>query len=194
MATRSQNLRDSFHDLKNRIDASQKHPKFPPGKDKPSVAGATTQEESQPPNDDSIGHLMSTQESLTAQCIRHALHIYALTSLEGSLVGLTLPARDSQGIIRVLAETAIDIALSLADTCHASRLLWPVLVAGSCLIDRNYRVALMQGLFKTRYKMRSVETTQKILKLLWADEDPRVYGPHGVFLIREKHSLTLGWM
>lgn len=136
----------------------------------------------------------SIEESLAAWSVWHALKIYALASLEGPLVGLTALARDSEGAIRVHAEAAMGILASLASSCYISHLLWPILIAGSCMIEPEHCQAFSDGLAMTRYKMRNVAAARKVLELLWADSDPEAYGPHGLLFITQKHGLEHSWI
>lgn len=194
---------DIFNDLKGRINAREGRSKSSPNIDEPALTNILTSLRSQreqshsiarASNDGSRRHLEMAEEDLAAQCVRHALYVYALTSLEGPSAGLRHTSQHIQGVIQVNAEAAIEIALSLTNTCYLSHLLWPVLIAASCMIEPEYRKALTQLFAQTPYEMRNVATAAKVLHLLWADEDPRAYGPHGLIFESEKHGLNLSWI
>lgn len=72
-------------------------------------------------------------------------------------------------------------------------LLWPVLIAGSCLRDDALRTAVLEGFQSVGYTTLSVKRGFDFLKLLWQemDLDPAVYGPYGIEQVMMKYRIDI---
>jgi hypothetical protein len=66
-----------------------------------------------------------------------------------------------------------------------------LVIAGSCLVKTSAQQALLSSMSGGWFKLRQLESLSKVLSLLWADPDPRAYGPYGLYMIIEKHSLNI---
>jgi hypothetical protein len=122
---------------------------------------------------------------------RQALFIY----LETAVLGIAgLPA--SADVLSRLHEhiTHIEEAVqehSLVTSAFATIMLWPMVIAGSVLMQADERELLTQGLRMPQYATCNSIQTAELLELLWKDGDPRSFGPYGLYLAMEKHQLNL---
>ncbi|ETN44673.1 uncharacterized protein HMPREF1541_10343 [Cyphellophora europaea CBS 101466] len=138
-----------------------------------------------PPLDDNTDDWEHKRNS--AEAYRHALHIYLATALSGSTVSdPAVKSHIEQHIIRVFK-----YVVQLVASQYTATLLWPTVVAGSCMTKASHREALVSGMSGDRWRMRQVKVLVDVLQLLWDDPDPRAYGPYGLQLIMEKHGIKI---
>jgi len=122
---------------------------------------------------------------------RHALFIYLETAMLGTA---RLPA--SAEVHTRLHEHLAHIkdaveSQDLVTSTFATILLWPMIIAGSVLVPGNERELLAQGLRMAQYANCTSIQTAELLELMWADEDPRSFGPYGLYLAMERHGINL---
>lgn len=140
-------------------------------------------------SDDTHCVLGSSQWCMAAEVIRDGLRIHLSTSLYGSAA----PPFETQQCIEWKAKKVVDATMLLEDSPYASVTVWALVMAGSCLIDDQYRRRLAEFLAQSRYKMRHLSAVRKALGLLWAD-DAETFGPYGLQLVLEKQGMSLSIM
>jgi hypothetical protein len=140
-------------------------------------------------SDDGLRVLHSSQWCMAAEVIRNGLRIYLSTSLYGSAA----PPFEAQQCIEWRAKNVVDATMLLEASPYASLTVWALVMAGSCLIDNQYRRRLAEFLAQSRYKMRHLSAVCKVLELLWAD-DTKAFGPYGLQLVLEKQGTSLSIM
>lgn len=124
-----------------------------------------------------------------AEVFRQGLHVYLATALAGSTVSnpATL-AVIGEHVERVLIDAIHLVSLQMY---HAT-LVWPIVIAGSCLVKPEHREGLIHGTRTAWYSMKHLEIIGDVLQLLWEDPDPRAFGPYGLHLIMQKHGVRIG--
>lgn len=123
-----------------------------------------------------------------AEALRHALHIYLATALAGmTVIDPGVLAYVSQHVRAVFTATASLVAARR----YVATMLWPVVIAGSCMSSTAGQELLMGELRGGWFQMRQLEMVGQLLSLLWEDPDPRAYGPYGLYLIMKKHGLNI---
>lgn len=132
-----------------------------------------------PHSDDAF---LDDQASAAAEALRSALRIYLATAFAGSLV--------SEPKILIMVQSQIDAILSTTRVAAHSRfatvLLWPLLVAGSCMTYSDQRTQLISRLRANRFRMQHVYAVCEVLEKLWATDSSYAYGPYGLFLMEQK--------
>jgi hypothetical protein len=75
----------------------------------------------------------------------------------------------------------------------ATILLWPLAIAGSVLLKDDNRAIMSRDLRGTMYATWNSTRLAELMERLWADqeEDPRVWGPYGIYLTMEKWNLNV---
>lgn len=140
-------------------------------------------------SDNNLRVLDSGQWRMAAEVIRNGLRIYLSTSLYGSAA----PPFEVQQCIEWKAKNVVDAAILLEESPYASLTVWALVMAGSCLVDDQYRRRLAEFLAQSRYKMRHLSAVCKVLELLWAD-GAQAFGPYGLQLVIEKQGMSLSIM
>ncbi|KAL7917223.1 fungal-specific transcription factor domain-containing protein [Trichoderma austrokoningii] len=137
-----------------------------------------------PPPLDFSAQCKATDISTGAEVIRHGLYIYLMTSFLGS--GRPDPIAQSQ------IDAQVDIVLALATSVNDMRiktiLLWPCIIAGSCLINKKQQKCLIDALLHSGFDMKHLFSLCEILELMWSENDTSAYGPYGLYLIMEKNN------
>ncbi|KAL9567409.1 hypothetical protein ACKAV7_008484 [Fusarium commune] len=87
-------------------------------------------------------------------------------------------------------EAVLDLAPLLEESCFDYTILWPIIICGSCLVEESLKRRVLSGLSSSRYHMGHTKTACQLLDALWADPDPRAYGPYGLHLVMEKHGFS----
>jgi hypothetical protein len=128
-------------------------------------------------------------KNYAAEVWRHALHIYLIASLAGSVV--------QDPIKPIIASHTVEvftlISRLLASQKHyVASLLWPALVGASCISQADGQHNLVRVFRTTWSGMGHMGLWADILQLLWDDPDPRSYGPHGLVFILQKHERMIG--
>lgn len=125
---------------------------------------------------------------LSAEAMHHALHIYLATAVAGSTVTSPHVRADVSQHVRELFTVTTKLG---AARRYIATMLWPMLIAGSCMTNPSGQQALLEALCGGWFQMRQLEVMGKLLSLLWDDPDPRAYGPYGLYLMIEKHGLNI---
>jgi hypothetical protein len=123
-----------------------------------------------------------TEQSMTAEVIRRGLFIYLLTSMAGSLVD----DFEMLQVIQTYTITMIRYMLRLVGSRYQTLFLWPALICGSCLTDRDLQNQLTEAIKDSPCQARHVHTVCNVLEMLWADADPRAFGPYGLYRLKKK--------
>lgn len=121
------------------------------------------------------------------EALRHALHIYLITALAGATVTTAIREIVAEHVKAVFAA----IPNLVASRRYIAAILWPSLVAGSCIVKPAWQEVMLHELCKGWFQFRQLEVWGKLLRLLYDDPDPRAYGPYGLHLIMEKHGLNV---
>lgn len=137
-----------------------------------------------PPPADILDQHENNDIITAAEAIRHGLYIYLMTSFCGS--GRPDPILQSQ------IEAQVDIVLALSTSVKNMRsrtiLLWPCIIAGSCMTKEEQQKHLKYELLHSGFDMRHLFSLCEMLELMWRDDDVRAYGPYGLYLTMEKNN------
>jgi hypothetical protein len=117
-----------------------------------------------------------------ADAFRHGLRVYLITAVTGSLV--SDPA--TLETIQVHVDAIMDAACRVGQTGHATIMLWPLTIAGSCMTNISQRKDFVQRLKSSHFRMQHVFAVCEVLDMLWKTDDPRAFGPYGLFLMEQK--------
>ncbi|KAL9567445.1 hypothetical protein ACKAV7_008395 [Fusarium commune] len=123
---------------------------------------------------------------LSGEIYRHALSIYLAASMAGKGGANRLMLDEIQGHV----EAVLDLTQLLEESCFDYTILWPFIICGSCLVEESLKRRVLSGLSCSRYHMGHTKTACQLLDALWADPDPRAYGPYGLHLVMEKHGFS----
>lgn len=136
-----------------------------------------------PPSADSFAQHEATDITTAAEAIRHGLYIYLMTSFCGSM-GLDPVAQSKIG---AQADIVLALATSVNDMRSRTILLWPCIIAGSCMINKEQQKRLMYALLHSGFDMKHLFSLCDMLELMWSDDDVSAYGPYGLYLTMEKN-------
>ena len=126
---------------------------------------------------------------IAAEAVRQGLYIYLATSRAGSIVSDALVRDTIQGHVDELCQLAATV---IASRHYVATLLWPVIVAGTCMVEPQQQHTLIQVMSAEWCNMMHLRAFGELLKLVWKDQDPRAYGPYGLRLIMKKHGQIVG--
>lgn len=120
-----------------------------------------------------------------AEALRHGLRIYLATAFCGSVVS------DPKVICAMQDEVdmIISIIQDLSDLQYLATLLWPILIAASCMVKDDQRAEVAAALSQSHYQMSHLSMAVNLLEKLWKDKDQRAYGPYGLYFIMEKYGI-----
>lgn len=139
-----------------------------------------------PPEKDIVGDRDLRQHAASA--LLHALHIFLAGAFAGSA---PLEAGVRAEMERHMRSTfAATMALGAARR-YIATIIWPLVMAGSCILTDSGQTALLRSMRGGWFQMRQLETMSRVLTLLWEDPDPRAFGPYGLYLTMEKHGLSV---
>lgn len=116
---------------------------------------------------------------------RQALLMFVKTAMCGSVVGNPKVISELQGHIEVITGVLPEVHTSPFVTV----MLWPMMIAGSCIISPRGRRELLMILESSTIELMQVAQAAKLLRLLWEDNDERAFGPFGLHLIMQKHDI-----
>lgn len=122
-----------------------------------------------------------------ADTLRHGLHIYLEAAIAGSWVDKQSRDRMESHMRQMFTHTRV----LMASRQYVASMLWPVMIAGSCITKQPAQEVLLAALRDGFFQMRQLEVIAQLLTLLWEDSDPRSYGPYGLYLTMEKHGINL---
>ncbi|KAL6693529.1 fungal-specific transcription factor domain-containing protein [Trichoderma pleuroticola] len=137
-----------------------------------------------PPFADSLDQRENADITTAAEAIRHSLYIYLMTSFCGS--GRPDPISQSQ--IEAQVDTVLALATSVKNMRSRTILLWPCIIAGSCMTKEEQQKCLKYELLHSGFDMEHLFSLCEMLELMWSDDDVRAYGPYGLYLTMEKNN------
>lgn len=137
-----------------------------------------------PPSPDSWAQNETSDIAAAAEAIRHGLYIYLMTSFHGS----SRPDSIVQSQIGALADRVLALATSVTDMRIRTILLWPCIIAGSCMVNKEQQRRLINALLNSGFDMKHLFSFCEMLELMWNENDPSAYGPYGLNLIMEKNN------
>jgi hypothetical protein len=121
---------------------------------------------------------------------QHALVIY----LEAAMAGSDIDEEKFAGKIdeRIASIASLVLDRNLATSRFATILLWPLLIAGSCLLDPVLQGFISQGLKTNWISTWTSIRASEMLELMWDEHirDKRFFGPLGLYLTMEKHGIN----
>lgn len=136
-----------------------------------------------PSSADSLARNETTDIATAAEAIRHSLYIYLMASFCGS----SRPDPIVQSQINARTDIVLALATSVNDMRIRSMLLWPCIIAGSCMTIEEQQKRLMYALIHSGFDMKHLFSMCETLELLWRENDIIAYGPYGLYLIMEKN-------
>ncbi|EXJ86203.1 hypothetical protein A1O1_06573 [Capronia coronata CBS 617.96] len=127
------------------------------------------------------------EHEITGEIYRHALLIYLELAIYGSpVVNPKIVYQIQQHVDKILS-----IQPDLNSSPYRCVLMWPAMMVGSCLIKEDQRRYMLEEWLVLHCRMNHIKQAISLLKLLWEDDDGRAYGPLGLHLMMEKHSIKL---
>lgn len=128
----------------------------------------------------------TTQEKLerlaATEVLRNGLFIYLAAASSGSIISNKIILDRIQHHIDVLGHNLKQITIPRL-YCN---LMWPTIIAGSCMVKESQRVSLVRGLEQVSFRMKHVSIACELLKMLWDNPAPESYGPYGLYLLEKK--------
>lgn len=137
-----------------------------------------------PPSTDPFAHYELADIRTAAEAIRHGLYIYLMTSFCAS----KRPNAIVQSEIKSHADIVLDLVTSVNNMRTRTILLWPCIIAGSCMADGEQQQRLVYALLHSGFDMAHLLHLCDMLEQMWSDDDASAYGPYGLYLIMEKKS------
>lgn len=135
-----------------------------------------------PPSLDSFAQYDTFDITAAAEAIRHGLYIYLMTSFYGS----SRPNPTAQSQISAQADIVLALATSVNDMRIRTILLWPCIIAGSCMVNEEQQKLLITALLNSGFDMKHLFSLCEMLERMWNENDAGVYGPYGLYLLMEK--------
>lgn len=89
-------------------------------------------------------------------------------------------------------DTIMLYAEHVSGSPYETILLCPLIIAGSCMVRSDHRQCLQSRLRTTRFHMNNCVQAAKLLELVWNDPNERIYGPYGLSVVMQRHSINLG--
>uniref|UniRef100_A0A0B7K5X0 Uncharacterized protein n=1 Tax=Bionectria ochroleuca TaxID=29856 RepID=A0A0B7K5X0_BIOOC len=123
------------------------------------------------------------QKLLAAAALQQGLHIYLATAKAGSTVKDPAVAVQIQGHVDVI----LHIMEMLTDSEFDCTLIWPCVIGGSCMVIPEQQRSFTLRVLNNRHKMKHLKTICDTLQLLWDDDSPSSYGPHGLSVVMARH-------
>ncbi|KAH6962505.1 fungal-specific transcription factor domain-containing protein [Ilyonectria sp. MPI-CAGE-AT-0026] len=121
--------------------------------------------------------------SKVSKILQLGIEIYLIAAMEGSSILNPKIVCQFQSHLDVVH----DIGLDLDCSQWSATLLWPIIMSGSCTIQKQQQETLSKALRESRYRMNHNIRTIELLRRLWDDPDPLVYGPYGLYLTISQH-------
>lgn len=122
---------------------------------------------------------------------RHSVSIYLETAMQplGQQSDVDIATMDTiQGHLDLIMLHASNIINSPFETL----LLWPAVIAGSCMTREEQRVIIRSRLHESRFRMGHCYQAASLLEHVWRDPDERIFGPYGLGVMMKKHHISLG--
>lgn len=111
-------------------------------------------------------------QRIAAKIFQHGLHIYLLTSLAGSLVS----DPRTHHTIQFHVDAIIQYLGWVKHSQWGAIMLWPIIIARSCMTAKSQRQRLAKKLKFSRYRMKHLFVVSGVLEKLWATTDPKTFG------------------
>lgn len=127
-----------------------------------------------------------THRRYAAETLREGLYIYLATAIGGSLI-TEEEIRGIQDHVRTL----FSYAPALAASQYSTAMLWPLMIAGACVVRPEEQQMLLDGIRTGRHSMGHLTLLTNILQRLYDDPDPRAYGLYGLYITMRKHRLSI---
>lgn len=122
---------------------------------------------------------------------RHSVSIYLETAMHplGQQDDVDKTTKDTiQGHLDAIMLHISNIINSPFETL----LLWPAVIAGSCMTREEQRATIRSGLHESRFQMGHCYQAASLLEHVWRDPDERIFGPYGLSVMMKKHHISLG--
>jgi hypothetical protein len=131
----------------------------------------------------------NTGRKAIGEVYRQAMWIF----LETAMLGSSAPTPDLLSKIQHHIDALGPILTDnrLVTSLFRSILLWPIIIGGSVVTRQGERDLLLQGMRSPVVSTRNTIRASNVLELLWKDDDPRAFGPYGLYLTMTKHSVNL---
>ncbi|CVK94569.1 uncharacterized protein FMAN_03616 [Fusarium mangiferae] len=124
--------------------------------------------------------------SKVIKILQLGIEIYLVASMQG--LSVVNPKIVCQLQSRV--DGILDLALALHYSQWSPILLWPIVISGSCIVQRQQQKHLTKALRESKYRMNHVTRTISLLHRLWGNPDPLIYGPYGLYLTISQSDTT----
>ncbi|TVY72339.1 Transcriptional activator protein UGA3 [Fusarium oxysporum f. sp. cubense] len=124
--------------------------------------------------------------SKVTKILQLGIEIYLIASMQGSSVVNPKIVCQFQSYV----DDILDLGLDLHYSQWSSILLWPIVISGSCAIQRQQQEHLAKALRESKYRMNHVTRTIGLLHRLWGNADPLIYGPYGLYLTISQSDTT----
>ncbi|KAH7142624.1 fungal-specific transcription factor domain-containing protein [Dactylonectria estremocensis] len=120
----------------------------------------------------------SREDSLSqvSKILKLGIEIYLIAAMEGSSILNPKIVCQFQSHIDAIH----DIGLDLDCSQWSATLLWPIVITGSCTIQKQQQERIS----------KTLRETIELLKRLWDNPEPLVYGPYGLYLTISQHDAT----
>lgn len=135
------------------------------------------------------GWLIEAKSSVNVY--RHSVSIYLETAMHplGQRGDVDIETKDTiQGHLDAIMLHTSNIINSPFETL----LLWPAVIAGSCMTREEQRASIRSGLHESRFQMGHCYQAASLLEHVWRDPDERIFGPYGLTVMMKKHHISLG--
>lgn len=133
-----------------------------------------------------VGNPTLAEIRSTTELYRRGLLIFLHASACGSVVS------NPKAICAIQEHIDPMFALfsSLSQSLLGAILLWPIMIMGSCLTTISQREMLVSRLINCRYRTDNLDEVVDLFTLLWAEDDPRCFGPYGLYVVMRKHDIN----
>jgi hypothetical protein len=124
------------------------------------------------------------------ECFRNALFLYLETSAAGPIVWDPALAGTMQH--HILAIAGQIATAGLQESRYTAIIMWPLLIAGSCLVLDELRDQLVRVLRDSTNSTWNSARATDLLEMLWEERerDERIFGPYGLYLTMEKRGVN----
>lgn len=120
---------------------------------------------------------------------RHALFIFLKAGMCGSVVSSPKTICEIQEHV----DTIWPKVSMVSNSPFGSTMMWPTMIVGSCLLQRNTRASLRARMeWPKRWRLMQVVEASRLLTLLWQSNDARAYGPYGLAFIMKQNQINFG--
>ena len=130
------------------------------------------------------------ERAAIAECYRHALSLYLTTSASGLIVW---EADDIASVQHHIQGIANLVALGgLQESRYTAIIMWPLLIAGSCIDDESLQELLLNVLRGSVTSTWNSSRASQLLEMLWEERrhDHRAFGSCGLYLTMRKKGIN----